>query len=89
MGLKLYPLESLSKETGGQTVRVSRDKLTESFDDLIAGISSRYLVAFTPPDKDGKLHKVRLVLTKSARQRLGESRITTRHAFRAPTAIEP
>ena len=89
MGLKLNPLESLAKETGGFTVRVGRDNLLQSFDDLIAEMSGRYVVAFTPPDKDGKLHKVRLVLTKSARQRLGQSRITTRYAFRAPAAIEP
>lgn len=84
MGLKLYPLESLAKTTGGLTIRVNKSNLPDSIDDLLAQISSRYMIAFTPPEKDGQMHKVHLELTSSARKRLGKSKIVTRHGYLAP-----
>jgi hypothetical protein len=71
----------LADETGGRIFPSEGDVYGEEFDKILAGIHSRYEIAFFPPPGDRQWHQVKVRLTATAISKYGAVALKYRRGY--------
>jgi hypothetical protein len=71
----------LSVMTGGQFLSVTPAQFSTSLEYILVQVHFRYVLGFQPTVQDGKIHKLTVDLTDSAKQRFPSIRLTYRKAY--------
>jgi len=71
----------MAKQTGGEYLKASAAGYSAALENILAQLHARYELGFVPPAIDGKRHKLRVELTKEARQKYKGVRLRFRREY--------
>jgi hypothetical protein len=81
IGPSVSLISYLADETGGRVFPSEGDVYGEEFDKILAGIHSRYQIAFFPPPGDRQWHQVKVRLTATAISKYGAVALKYRQGY--------
>jgi len=86
--LQMYYIHYLGDKTGGRAVEAFHGDYAKELAQIIAELSNRYELGFTPSALDGKQHELRVRLIARARSRLGPVNLRYGSSYIAAPSLE-
>jgi hypothetical protein len=82
---RIPPLHYLSRETGGQIISTKGKTAGEALDQIVIGLHSRYVLAFTPPAGVEGWHALRVNVSTTAMEKHHGALVSCRSGYRFAT----